>query len=165
MKRMRMLLALSAAAAGAGVLAACTHELATISLNPDYRLGFDDKGESVALYYGVPNSDDLSLMLECAKGSGQIELTETARSRSTTVITLTAASQKTRVPVRFDPEGQDGSNDPTVVTGHLALAAPALVAFRRSGVMEVADGHGRYVITTDARAKAAVERFFKTCGR
>ena len=165
MKRMRILLALGAGVVGAAVLAACTHELATVSLNPQYRLGFDDKGETVALYYGVPNSDDLSLMLECPKGSGQIELTDTAHSRSTTAIVLTSAGQKTRVPVRYDAGGQDGSNDPQLVTGRLPLAAPALQAFRRSGVLEVADGHGRYVITADTRAKAALERFVAVCGK
>ena len=161
MKRMRLILALGVAAAGSAVLAACTHELATVSLNPQYRLGYDDKGETVALSYGLPNSDDLSLMLECAKGSGQIELSDTGHDKSATAIVLTAAGQKTRVPVRYDPEGQDGGN---VVTGRLGLTAPAMQGFRKSGALEVADGRGRYVITTDARSKAAIERFFRTCG-
>jgi hypothetical protein len=162
MKRMRKLLVLGGIAVA---VAACTHELATVSLNPRYRLGFDDKGETVALSYGLPNSDDLALMLECPKGSGQIELTDSLRDKSTTAIVLSAAGQKTRVAVKPDPGGNEAGDDLELVSGRLPLTAPALQGFRRSGVLEVADGHGRYVITTDTRSKAAVERFFGTCGR
>jgi hypothetical protein len=156
MKRLKFLLA---AGAGAVLLAACTHEIASLSLNPNYRLGYDDKGETVALAYGLPNSDDLALMLECPKGTGQIELTDAALDKGVRQIVLSSDGKKTAVAVH--PE--DGVGD-QVLAGRLALTAPALEGFRRTGVLQVSGGKGRYSVNFASGGRAGVERFFRVCG-
>ena len=129
------------------------------SLNPQYRLAYDDKGETVALAYGLPNSDDVALMLECAKGSGRVELSDTVRDTRATAVVLTAGGKKTSVLVR----PQEGEED-QILTGELPLSAPALQAFRKAGVLQVSSGQARYTITVGPGARAGVERFFKACG-
>ena len=161
MRAMRTLAALVAVAAGVAALAACSHERASLGLSPDYRFGYDDKGETVALAYGRPNSDELALMLECPKGSGRVELTDTVFDERTTAIVLSSDGRKTAVPVRN--ETTEGPAD-KILVGHLPSSAPALQALRRSGVLQVANGGKRYTITVAPEQHAGVERFFKVCG-
>ncbi len=164
MARMRAVAGVGVALAGVAVLAACTHQQGLLSFSPQYRFGYDDKGASAALAYGLPNSDDVALMLDCPKGTGRIELTDTAHGKGATAIVLTADGRKTRVPVRFDQTVEDGSNDPQVVVGHLPASAAALQGLRRSGVMEVSNGAMAYSITVAPGERAGVERFFRECG-
>ena len=164
MARMRALAGVGVALAGVAVLAACTHQQGLLTFSPQYSLGYDDKGASAALAYGLPNSDDVALMLECPKGTGRVELTDTAHGKATTAIMLTADGRNTRVPVHFDETFQDGSNDPQVVVGHLPASAAALQGLRRSGVIEVSNGAKAYSITVAPDHRAGVERFFRECG-
>ena len=161
MTAMRTRVAFGLMATGLVALAACSHQPPSLGLNPDYRFGYDDKGETVALAYGRPNSDEMALMLECPKGSGRIELTDTVFDERTTAIVLTSDGHKTVVPVRA--ETTEGPAD-RLLEGHLPLSAPALQALRRSGVLQVASGAKRYTITVEPEQRAGVERFFKVCG-
>ena len=163
MSRMLRLAGAGVALAGVAVLAACTHEAGLLGLNPDYRFGYDDKGGSAALSYGLPNSDDLALMLECPKGTGRIELSDTVRDKTATSIVLTAGGQKTTVPVRQEL-GNGDNLGPELWTGRLTSKSAALQAFRRTGVLTVVGGKARYVITVLPDRKAGVERFFRECG-
>ncbi|HEY5412680.1 MAG TPA: hypothetical protein VIJ94_18320 [Caulobacteraceae bacterium] len=160
---MRTLAGVGVVLAAVAVLAACTHPQGLLSFSPQYRFGYDDKGTSAALAYGMPNSDDVALMLECPKGTGRIELTDTEHGEATTAIMLTSDGRKTRVPVHFE-DVQDASNDPQVMVGHLPASAAALQALRRSGVIEVSNGAKAYSITVAPGERAGVERFFRECG-
>ena len=159
MKRMRSLLALGLTGLGVAALAACSHEALPLSLNPQYRLAYDDKGETVALAYGLPNSDDVALMLECAKGSARVDLSDTVRDKKATTVVLAAGGKKTSVAVQH----QQGEED-EILAGKLPLSAPALQAFRQTGVLQVSSGQSRYTITAGPGARPGVERFFKVCG-
>jgi len=161
MERIRSLAIAGLALAGLGALAACTHQQGLLTLNPQYRLGYDDKGETVALTYGLPNSDDLALMLECPKGSGRVELTDTLRDARTTAVVLASDGRKTSVAVTR--QVIEGPSD-EILLGHVPSSAPALQAFRRTGVLEVSGQDGRYTISVAAERRAGLERFFKVCG-
>ena len=163
MRRMRRLASAGVALAGVAILAACTHQQGLLSLNPQYRLGYDDKGASAALAYGAPNSDDLALMLECPKGTGRIELSDTIRDKTATAIVLTSGRSRTAVPVHAQEGGGEDAG-PQLLIGRLTSSAPALVAFRHSGMLGVANGSARYAITVAADGRAGVERFFRECG-
>ena len=162
MKRMRILLALGLAAAGVAALAACTHEQPSLALNPQYRQAYDDKGETVALAYGLPNSDDVALMLECAKGSVLVELSDTVRDKRATTVALSSGGKKTSVPVHA--EANEGGLEGEILTGNLPLSAPALQGLRRTGVLQVSSGQSHYAITVGPGGRVGVERFFKACG-
>jgi hypothetical protein len=163
MRAIKALAVAGAGVAGLAALAACTHQQGPLGLNPGYRFGYDDKGSSAALAYGLPNSDDLALMLDCPKGTGRIELSDSARGGTSAAIVLSAGGRRTSVPVHASGI-EDGSNDPQVLVGRLSSRAEALQAFRRTGVLEVSHGASRYVITVAADGKAGVERFFRECG-
>ena len=159
MKAKRIILGLGALA-GVVALAACTHEQGRLSFSRDYGLFYNDQGDTVALAYGLPNSDDVALMLQCPKGSGRVEVSDSARDQGATAIILTADGAKTSVPVRAE-SGEGGESK--ILSGHLPLAAPALQGFRRSGLIEISNGHARYSIAVLAAQRAGVERFFKVC--
>ncbi len=159
MKARRIVLGLGALA-GVAVLAACTHEQGRLSFSPGYGLFYNDQGDTVALAYGLPNSDDVALMLQCPKGSGRVEVSDSARDQTASAIVLTADGRKTSVPVRAE-SGEGG--DAKILSGHLPLSAPALQGLRRSGLIEVSSGHARYSIAVQAAQRAGVERFFRVC--
>ena len=163
MARMRLGTLMAVGFGGLALLSGCAHQSELIRFKPQYRLGYDDKGDTAALVYGLPDSDDLSLMLECPKGTGRIELSDTAFGKSATAVVLSSGGRTTRVPVRLS-EADDGSDDPRVVEGRLTSGAEALQAFRRTGVLDVSGGARHYLITVPADRKAGVERFFKECG-
>jgi hypothetical protein len=57
------------------------HREALIPSAPsNYALFYMDEGPSVKLAYGAPNSDDVGMMMECAKGSRVISVSDVARS-------------------------------------------------------------------------------------
>ena len=160
MTRMRTIMGLGAVAAFA-FLAGCGHEGARLGLGPDYGLFYNDQGKTVALAYGLPNSDDVALMLQCAKGSGDVEVSDTARDGAATVIVLSSDGRSAKVPVWIEPADSEG---PRILSGKLKLASPALQGFRRSGKIEVANGPARYIIAAAPGERDGVERFFRVCG-
>ena len=153
---------LVAAAATFG-LAACTHggrQAAVASIPTPYAYGlfYADEGTSVKLAYGAANSDDVSLMMMCAKGSHRIEVTDMARDGAAPTLTLVSGGQTAQL--KTSPVGGDG--EPLLVAHASADLAP-LAAFRRSGRIDVAYPGARYVIIATPSERAAVERFFSAC--
>lgn len=145
--------------AGVAFLAACqqdgTH--ASLSTTEGYSLHLMDDGGSAKLAYGQANSDNVGLMLECAKGSRTVEISDVARS----------ADGKLRLQsgqARSDFGGQivpgPGAN---VVTATGKAEAPALRAFRDTGRIEVENAGHRYGVTATPAEQVDVKRFFAMC--
>ena len=67
--------------AGLALLAACQQDGMSAGLSPTqgYSLHFVDEGDRAKLAYGQANSDNVGLMLECAKGSRNVEISDVAR--------------------------------------------------------------------------------------
>jgi hypothetical protein len=143
-------------------LAGCSHDVAHLSLGPDYGLYYNDQGETVALAYGLPNSDVVALMLQCPKGQGRIEVSDLARGKPARTLVLSSGGRRTSIPVKLDPTETDGQR---TLSGQTTLADPALAAFRRSGVIQVVQGPVRYTVTASSAERQAVERFFRVCER
>jgi hypothetical protein len=142
-------------------LAGCSHDVAHLSLGPDYGLYYNDQGETVALAYGLPNSDVVALMLQCPKGQGRVEVSDVARGKPVQTLVLSSDGKRTSVPVKIDPTETEGQR---TLSGQTTLAAPALGAFRRSGVIDVAQGPVRYTVTASPAEREGIERFFRVCG-
>jgi hypothetical protein len=146
-----------------GTLPACTSDqpqspTAAISDTSSYGLFYLDEGASAKLAYGQANSDNVGLMLECAKGSRLVELTDVVRSSPAPVITLISAGA--RSDLRTDPPSADNSG---VLIAHAKTDAPALEGFRRTGSLEVAYAGLHYRIAATPQARRGVERFFSAC--
>ncbi|HTK35675.1 MAG TPA: hypothetical protein VL358_10385 [Caulobacteraceae bacterium] len=149
--------------AGAG-LAGCGHEQKTAQLPgaiaPAFGFFYLDEGPSAKLAYGEPNSDNVGLMLQCARGSRMVEVSDVVRSAPAKTLTLTSAGQSSALAT----EVQSGEGAPLIVA-HVPAAAPALAAFRKSGQMEVSYAGLRYGVAAKPPERPAVERFFAACER
>jgi hypothetical protein len=156
-------LALTLVVAGGGAaLVACSHEETQARLDPapQVDMGFFlvDEGTSAKLAYGEANSDNVGLMLECAKGSGVVQVTDQVRSSAAP--TLTMVSDGARSDLAATVEGGEG---PAIAVARAKTEAPALTGFRRTGAMEVAYSGLRYRVTARPRERDRIEQFFTAC--
>ncbi len=143
-------------------LSACGHDQTQARLEPGFGLHFNDLGDAVTLAYGLANSDDVALMLQCVKGSGMVEVSDTARAGPVPRVELASDGERTVIPVSM----QSGESDaPAILTGQVSLDADALRGFRRSGRIRVAFGKVRYGLQASAVEREGVERFFTACGK
>ena len=91
-------LAMMALAAGGLSLAGCMQDGAQRAsaptpqtTTPAFALYYMDEGASAKLAYGQANSDNVALMLQCAKGSRMVEVTDAMSSAETPALTLVSA--------------------------------------------------------------------------
>ena len=81
---------------------------------PGYGLFYMDEGASAKLAYGQANSDNVGLMLQCQKGSRQIDVTDAVRS--TPSPTLTLASSGAQSTLKAETQSFEGA--PLMVARH-----------------------------------------------
>ncbi len=123
---------------------------------PGYSLQYVDTGETAKLAYGQPDSELMSLMLECAKGSGDVEISDVAQGAGELTLASGGRSEK------FDGAVSPAPMAPVLIADASANA-PVLQAFRRTGRVEVQNGKLRYVIAAEAPERPALESFFAAC--
>jgi hypothetical protein len=149
------------------VLAACMQDGAQratgptpAAITPGFGLFYLDEGGSAKLAYGAPNSDDVGLMLQCTKGSRQVQVSEAASAAGAPVLTLVSAGR--RAELKAAVEEGEGS---TILVANTATDAAPLQSFRRSGKLEVAYAGARVGVNATADERPGVERFFAACER
>ncbi len=126
---------------------------------PGFALFYMDEGASAKLAYGAPNSDDVGLMMECAKGSHVVDLSDAARAGgAASKLILASNGRKTAIPTATSM----GDGAP-LLTARISSDSAPLQAFRRSGKIDVAYGETTYGIAASASERAGVERFFAAC--
>lgn len=148
--------------AGVGTLAACGYDSQKAALNaaPGFGLYYNDAGQTASLAYGQPNSDNVALMLECAKGSGRVQVSDAARTGPVPQIVLASSGMKSTLAARME-----ASEGPPVLVADAGTASPALAAFRRTGRIDVAYGDVRYGVSADRAEQGRVAKFFAACER
>jgi hypothetical protein len=148
--------------AGMGILAACSYDdhHAKLQSGARYGLFYNDTGATASLAYGQANSDNVALMLECAKGSGRVQVSDSARSGPVPQIMLTSGGARSPLAARIV-----AAEGPPVLVADAGLATPALDGFRRTGRIEVAYGSVRYGVSADRAEQTGVARFFAACSR
>ena len=144
------------------MLAACSHDDAPARFESgsglSYGLYFLDEGASAKLAYGQANSDNVGLMLECAKGSGRVDVTDVVRSAPSPTLTLTSGSARSELKAAVEV----GEGAP-MLTASTRSDSAVLRGFRRSGTMEVAYAGLRYRMIASPKERDGVERFFSAC--
>ena len=123
-----------------------------------YGLFYMDEGHAVKLAYGAANSDDVSLMMECVKGSHRVEISDVARDGAASALTLVSGGEMVRL--KTSPSSGDGE---ALLVAHASADAAPLAAFRRSGQIDVAYPGASYVIAAAPSERAGIERFFSAC--
>jgi hypothetical protein len=149
---------------GSALLLGCTHEDGGTALQTtmpaDFGFHYLDEGPSAKLAYGQANSDNVGLMLQCAKGSRTVEVSDVVRSDSAPTMTLASAGRRSDIAMKVQP-----GPGAAVATGRTSAAAPALAAFRKSGRIEVSYAGLKYGMAAKPQERASVERFFAACDR
>jgi hypothetical protein len=157
-------LALTAVLAGAALAGGCTQDgrqdQISTALGPGFGLFYLDEGPSAKLAYGQANSDNVGLMLQCAKGSGMVDVSDAVRSSPAPTLTLASAGHSAALRAEI----QSGEGSPIVLV-HAASASPVLAGFRQSGRIEVSYAGLRYGVAAKPQERVGVERFFAACER
>ena len=85
-------------AASGLLLIACGHDHTSASLGSGFGLYYNDQGPTVSLAYGQANSDDVALMLQCAKHSGKVDVSDAVRGAGGPTLRLASSGPKTSRP-------------------------------------------------------------------
>lgn len=157
-------LALATVLAGSTILLGCTTDVGQTPLEPTAASGFAfhflDEGESAKLAYGQANSDNVGLMLQCAKGSRTVEVSDIVRSRPASTMTLASQGQSAELKTEIQP-----GPSAAIAVARAPAANPALQGFRRSGQLQVSYAGLKYAMAARPDERASVERFFSMCER
>ncbi len=143
--------------ASGGLMASCSGS--STGLFPKFGLYFNQDAQGANLAYGEANSDNVGLMLQCDKGSGQVRLTDVAATQPADRLILASGAQRLDVPVRLS---QDESGA-ALAEASIPASDPVMQGFRRSGVMAVKLGASRYGVKARAGEQGAVNQFFAVC--
>jgi len=129
------------------------------SLFPKFGLYFNQDAQAANLAYGEANSDDVGVMMQCERGSQQVELTEVAPGKPSDPLVLDSGSQHQVLPAKLSMDETGAS----LAEATLPLNAPVLQDFRRNGKIAVSLGGARYGVRARQTEKAAVSSFFSAC--
>ena len=146
-------------------LAGCSHDdkraALTLTEAPQFGLFFNDQGESASLAYGEANSDNVSLMLQCAKGTGEVQVSDIARSEKAPALLLASGGAKSELGARVESL----EIGPQLLVADTTADAAALKGFRRTGRLTVGQGDASYGVSASGRERAEVDLFFTACGQ
>ncbi len=143
------------------ILAGCGYQRPTVALGPNLGLYFHQDAATVTLAYGPPNSDAAGLVLQCAKGSRQVDVSDMARKASAGPLSLSSGHSRSDLKTRIETEE---TGQPTLWS-RTTVDDPALVGFRRTGKIGVAFADWRYGLNASPAERTSVERFFTACER
>lgn len=109
------------------------------------------------LAYGLEESDDLRIGLDCARASGRLELSEGANLE----ILLESGGDTERYPARSEPSQL---HDGLFLTADAATADPVFQRFRRLGWLALWRNGTREAYAPHPGTRPDIERFFAFCG-
>lgn len=113
----------------------------------------------VLLAYGIAESDELKLGLQCGTGSGRVDVTSTGPSGARTIL-LESGGETERLDALGEPsELHEGD----LLTAQAGADAPVFQRFRRLGWMAQWIGDRREAYASQPGSQAGVERFFALC--
>ena len=127
-----------------------------------FGLFFQDEGSDVKLAYGLADSDDVALMLQCAKGTGDVQVTDVARDGARPMLVLASDDGVSVLAagLQSNPEGQA-----PLLAAQTSVDSPALEAFRNTGRISIRTGDFHYAIAATRAERLEVSRFFAACGQ
>jgi hypothetical protein len=133
-------------------------------LSPGYGLFFNQDSDSASLAYGRANSDEVGLMLQCVKGSRQVEVSDVVRSSlfqpDKAKLTLVSDGQTSSLAATLS---QDEAGAP-LARARTSADNPVLKGFRHSGKIAVRLASGRYSLAATAPERTNIARFLTACG-
>ena len=123
---------------------------------------FNAEEDSAELIYGVPNSDDVHLAIECrGMGDQVLGLTRVAPAGTPAEISIQSGGKTQTYPAMSEP---DAMTDGVLLTSRLARKSdPVMQAFRETGWLSVLSA-GRPEHYIPQHNNTAGADFFRWCG-
>ncbi|QDH73975.1 hypothetical protein [Brevundimonas sp. M20] len=118
-------------------------------------------GQEARLAYGLEESDDLRIGLDCRKNSGRLALSAVAPEGAAHEIHLESGGDTERYPAEAEPSEL---NDGLFLTAEAKAGDPVFQRFRRVGWLAVWQGEDRHAYAPHPGSSDRVERFFAFCG-
>ncbi|HEY0102080.1 MAG TPA: hypothetical protein VGB60_01300 [Brevundimonas sp.] len=122
---------------------------------------FHAEDGSARLAYGLAESDDLKLALECAQGSGTLALNSIAAKGARSEIHLESGGETERFRAASEPSQ---IHDGVFLTSEAPSGHPVFQRFRRIGWMAQWRGDAREAYAPQPASRSNIERFFAFCG-
>lgn len=117
--------------------------------------------QAARLAYGVAESDDLKIGLDCNRASGRLELVTLAEKGARPEIVVESGGDIGRFPALSEPSQL---HDGVLLTAAAATDEPVFQRFRRVGWLALWRDGEREAYAPHAGSAADIERFFAFCG-
>lgn len=118
-------------------------------------------GQEARLAYGLEESDDLRIGLDCQKNSGRLALSAVAPEGARPEIYLESGGDTERYAAESEPSEV---NDGLFLTAEAKAGDPVFLRFRRVGWLAVWQGEERHAYAPQPGSGSRVEQFFAFCG-
>jgi len=118
-------------------------------------------GEEARLAYGLAESDDLRLGLDCRQGSGRLALSAVGGPDAKPEIHVEAGGETERFAARSEPSQL---HEGVFLTAEAAADAPVFQRFRRDGWLALWLNGERQAYAPHPESAPNIERFFAFCG-
>lgn len=113
------------------------------------------------LVYGLAESDDMRLALDCARASGKLVLSALGEPGARPEIHVESGGETRRFPARSEPSQL---HEGVFLTADAVADAPVFHRFRRLGWMALWRDGAREAYAPHPGSAANIERFFAFCG-
>lgn len=127
----------------------------------NYDWSFGAEGGRGGLVFGLQESDDVWIVMNCRQSSGRLDLSVASPTASREVV-LMAGAETGRFPARAESSEID---EGYFLEAQAPSSAPVFQAFRREGWMRlgVSGAHAAPMVPHPA-SQSSIERFFAYCG-
>ena len=122
---------------------------------------FHAEGDEARLVYGVAESDDVRLALDCVRGSGDLALTSLTGADAEPVILLESGGETERFAAAAEA---DLVHDGLILSAMAEADMPVFLRFRRVGWLASWQGGEREAYAPHPGSEERIERFFAFCG-
>jgi hypothetical protein len=126
---------------------------------------FNRDGGSASLAYGLPNSDDVDLMLQCDSGSRDIQIIDVAhvppQAKGAMTLTLGSGDAASDLKVQIGPD----ETGQTLATTHASIDLAAFTSFRKTGTLSIKLGGRLSALAATPAELIGIAKFFAVCER
>lgn len=118
-------------------------------------------GDDARLAYGLAESDDLKLGMDCRRGAGRLELSATSQDDDAKEIHIESGGDTERFPAQSEPSQL---HDGVFLTATARSNEPVFQRFRQVGWLALWHGDEREAYAPHPQSRDTIERFFTFCG-
>lgn len=118
-------------------------------------------GDDARLAYGLAESDDLRLGMDCRRGGGRMELSATSQDAGAKEIHIESGGDTERFPAQSEPSQL---HDGVFLTAQARTNEPVFQRFRQVGWLAQWHGDEREAYAPHPQSRDNIERFFVFCG-